>query len=167
MNEVKKIKTNVKERYVRKNGSIGFRTINADPSKTDTQYSQECDANYILDRFKKTGQLSHTAKVRGAYGDVSDLPDLHTALTQITEANNAFMSLDAKLRRKFNNSPEEMIEWLKDSSNDDEAIKLGLKVKKPSKSPDLKVPNASGGKNDEPNKSFGKGTKTEPNKDDN
>jgi hypothetical protein len=45
-------------------------------------------------------------------------------------ANDAFMTLPAELRYKFNNDPQNFISYLQDPKNDEEAIKYGFKVKR-------------------------------------
>lgn len=119
--------------------SYGKRRIKVDthfdekvlPSKTDASQANECDPNYIMKKFRKTGTITHLAKGIGSYQDVSNIPDLHLAMTQVSQAQQAFDALPSELRRRFGNSPVEMIHFLQDPNNDQEAIKLGLKVAKP------------------------------------
>ena len=58
-----------KEYYTRPNGSIGIRTINNEPSLTIQDYVHEVDVNNIMDRFLKTGQLTHVAQSPLIYRD--------------------------------------------------------------------------------------------------
>jgi len=106
-------------------------TENTLPSKTDPSWKQDCDVNHIMKRFKKTGQISHLATRQGVYTDVSEIPDLLGAVTQVQKANEAFSLLPAHVRKRFNNNPVEMVNFLQDSTNDQEAIQLGLKISSP------------------------------------
>lgn len=106
-------------------------TDNKQPSKTDQQYKDDTDVNYILNKYAKTGQLSHVNQVRGQYADVSEIPDLHSALQKVKLADEAFMQLSSAIRKRFNNQPAVMVEFLQDPKNNEEAIKLGLKVSPP------------------------------------
>lgn len=115
----------------RDNGSKRISTINNEPSKTDQQWKDDVDVNSILRKFQKTGQLTHFAKVQGQYGDVSNIPDLDQAMQQIVDAKEAFQGLPSAIRARFGNDPSQMLQFLQDTSNDDEAIKLGLKTKPP------------------------------------
>lgn len=116
---------------LRPNGSKRIQTVNTEPSKTQQQFAKECDVNEIIRKYIKTGQISHLAKNQGVYADVSEIPDLHSAMMQVSQAQQAFDSLPAELRKRFGNSPVAMVEFLSNPMNDDEAIELGLKTKKP------------------------------------
>ena len=60
------------------------------------------------------------------YGDFTDVVDYETALQRVITAQDSFDALPAKLRDRFENSPANLIEFLNDESNRDEAVKLGL-----------------------------------------
>lgn len=100
-----------------------------DPSLTQQQFAEESDINYIADRFGLTGELP-TVLDLPRYGDFEGIFDFQTAQNQVLEAQRQFMTLPAKMRARFRNSPQELLEFLEDESNRDEAIALGL-VKKP------------------------------------
>lgn len=109
------------------NGRVQVRTINNEPSKTDQSMKDECDVNEILRKYMKTGQIN-LPNQHGQYLDVSDIQDLHLALTQVNEATQAFDQLPPEIRRRFGNSLTELVSFLDDPQNNEEAIKLGLKV---------------------------------------
>ncbi|QXP08472.1 MAG: internal scaffolding protein [Arizlama microvirus] len=109
---------------------IRVATINDQPSKTDQSMKEQCDVNNIVRKFKRTGQVSHLSQKQGQYADVSEISDLLSATTKVAQAQDAFMTLPAALRKKLNNNPAELISWLNDPKNDDEAIKLGIKERK-------------------------------------
>lgn len=112
----------------RPNGSKRVQTVNDEPSKTDQQFKDDCDVNFIIDKFTRTGQLTHVNKLQGQYADVSEMPDLPLAMETVTKAQQTFDDLPAELRRRFGNSPVEMFRFLQDPKNDEEAIRLGLKT---------------------------------------
>ena len=64
----------------RKNGSIRVYTVNNEPSMTDQQFKDDCDVNFNVNKFTKTGHLTHLAKFQGMYADVSAIPDLAEAM---------------------------------------------------------------------------------------
>lgn len=111
---------------IRKNGSKRVQKIITGKSMTDQSFQKDCDVNEIMRRFKKTGQITHLAKRSGEYLDVSDAPDLATALNTVSEAQFAFDNLPANVRKRFGNSPVEMFNYLQDPNNYEEALKLGL-----------------------------------------
>lgn len=112
---------------IRKNGTKRVYTVNNEPSKTDQSQAKECDVNHIMKKYMKTGQITHLAKVRGTYADVSAIPDLNEALSIVKQADESFSSLPAQVRKRFGNDPSQLLEFLKDPKNDEEAIQLGLK----------------------------------------
>ena len=59
---------------------------------------------------------------------------------QLLQAQADFMDLPAKIRQRFNNSPAELISFLQNSDNFDEAVELGLmeKIKTPEPTPEPK-----------------------------
>lgn len=120
---------------IRENGTKRVQTINELPSKTDQSQKDDCDVNNIMAKFQRTGQITHLAKKSGTYYDSSEIPDLHQALQIVNEAGQNFSQLPAILRKKFNHDPQEFVKYLQDPSNDEEAIKLGLKKKKVASEP--------------------------------
>lgn len=107
-------------------GRIKVMTINNEPSKTQQQFKDECDINNIIKKFQNTGEFTHRAKNPGMYGDFSNITDYQGMLHTIQQAQDSFMTLPALTRKKFDNDPGELIKFLKDPSNTEEAIKLGL-----------------------------------------
>lgn len=112
-------------------GRVIVQTYNSEPSMTDQSFREEVDANVILAKFMKTGDTSLLEKRRGQYMDLTQIPDLQLAMEQVREAQEAFDSLPAEVRRKLNHDPANFVNYLKDPANDAEAIRLGLKVAPP------------------------------------
>lgn len=110
-------------------------TINTEPSLTQQQYKDECDVNNIMKKYKATGLVSHLNKKIGKYADMSSVKDYQTMLDTVIEAQQAFDSLDAELRYRFRNDPGELISFLADEKNYEEALKLGLVNEKAPPSP--------------------------------
>lgn len=111
----------------RPDGSIRVVTVNEDPDMCQQQFKEDCDVNLIMEKFLKTGQITHT-RPPGYYMDLVDLPDYQESLNAVIEAGNRFMELPAKIRLKFDNDPGKFIAYLENPENDKEAISLGLKV---------------------------------------
>lgn len=96
-----------------------------EPSLAQQHFKDECDINNILRQFNITGLLPE-APLSPRYGDFTGIVDYHTALNAVIAAEDGFMTLPAELRAKFDNDPENLINFLNDESNKDEAVKLGL-----------------------------------------
>lgn len=112
----------------RKDGSTRVVTYNNEISRTDEQWAEDCDVNTIVRKFRKTKVLpTHLNHRQGVFADVTQVVDLHTSVIKLQEAQDEFEKLPALVRKRFDNNALKMIQFLEDSSNDDEAIKLGLK----------------------------------------
>lgn len=96
-----------------------------EPSLAQQHFKDECDINNILRQFNITGLLPETP-LSPRYGDFTGIYDYHTALNAVIAAEDGFMALPADIRSRFLNDPENLINFLNDESNKDEAIKLGL-----------------------------------------
>lgn len=109
-----------------------------EPKLTQQSAKDECDINQIVERARRGADLSAMVRTGAMYGDFSSLPDLKSALLIVRQAESLFGAMDAHVRKRFGNDPVNMIEFLKDDRNRDEAIALGL-VKDP-KVPAAPVP---------------------------
>ena len=87
--------------------------------------ADECDMNFIMARYVKTGLLPQS-RAEGFFGDASALPDFQQAQQILIDANMAFESLPAKVRDRFHNSPEKFLAFMADEDNRQEAVLLGL-----------------------------------------
>lgn len=98
-------------------------------SKTHQSFKKECDANWIVNQFTRTGDKDLLNKKQmPRYGDYSDQISYQEAMHITINANNAFAALPAEVRSIFDNDPHKMLGFLDNPENNDEAIKLGLKA---------------------------------------
>lgn len=104
-------------------------------SLTKQQFKQECDINYILRKYQKTGLIDHVARYQGNYSDISDVPSYQDALNTVLEANLAFSTLPSSLRKRFSNDPEQFLSFVADPANAEELYSLGLATKPLTPSP--------------------------------
>ena len=98
-----------------------------DPSLTQQQFKEEADINTIVDRFMKSGVLPTPAQMP-QFMDIEGNFDYQTAMNFVRQADENFMRMDAKVRARFNNSPQEFLEFFADPANTEEAVRLGLAV---------------------------------------
>ena len=110
---------------VRKNGTIDIGTINDEPTLAQQQFKDECDINNIVKNYSQTGVLPVSQKV-GAFLDVSNVSDYQEALHTVYEAQRAFDALPSNIRSRFENDPNQLLAFIEDDANKDEALKLGL-----------------------------------------
>lgn len=106
-----------------------------DEGRTKQEFLEECDINTIIKRFG----LGYEPPVNQAVplqGDFSDAPDFRTALDLVREADEAFMTMSADVRKRFNHDPVEFVSFVSDEKNYEECVKLGLAVGKPVELPE-------------------------------
>lgn len=96
-----------------------------EPSLTQQHFKDETDINNILRQFNVTGMLPE-APLSPRYGDFSGIVDYHSALNAVIAAEDSFMTLPAQIRARFENDPAQLIDFLSDENNRQEAVKLGL-----------------------------------------
>lgn len=102
-----------------------------DASLTQQQFAEEADINTIVNRFLKSGVLP-TPVSMPQYIDYEGVFDFQSAMNTVRAADENFMRLDAKVRARFNNSPQEFLEFFANPENASEAIRLGLAIPTPS-----------------------------------
>ena len=108
---------------------------------TQQQFARECDINYIVKQNEATGFISHVNRGVPQWGDFGDSVDYKSALDYISDAKDAFMSLDASLRARFDNDPGKLLDFVSNPDNADEMVKLGLA--NPKSSEPVSVPNST------------------------
>lgn len=86
------------------------------------------DINNIIKSFTQSGQFNRLFENanRGVYVDLPQSLDYQEAQNLRIQAENAFMSLPAKVRERFNNLPHEFLAFMENPANRDEARELGL-----------------------------------------
>lgn len=97
-----------------------------DVSLTKQQYKKECDINYLMKAYKKRGILPPMINREAMYADVSAVGDYVDVQRAYLRAEADFMSLPSAVRKRFDNTPGKLIEFLSNPANKDEAIELGL-----------------------------------------
>jgi len=97
-----------------------------DSTMTKQSFKDECDINNIMKKYEKNGLIDHLNNTRGEYGDFIGFSDYQTSLNEIKAADEAFATIPAAIRARFNNNPSEFLEFVQDEKNADEMIRLGL-----------------------------------------
>lgn len=93
---------------------------------TKQSFSDECDIKKILARYVRTGRMDHARSVMPQFLNCEGIGSYQECLEKINGAKDAFATLPALVRRRFDNDPNLLIQFLSDPSSLDEAIKLGL-----------------------------------------
>lgn len=96
------------------------------PEGARQEFREETDMNVIMRRAMNTGHLPVRADIVPTFADVSEIGDFADVQRRVQAARDAFMALPPEVRFRFNNRPEDLIAFVSDDANREEAIKLGL-----------------------------------------
>lgn len=95
------------------------------------EFKDECDINTIIERFG-IGENPIETQQWVTNIDIHDAPDNYQdVMNQLNEARDQFMSLPAKVRSQFNNSPYDFMNFVSNPENGDEMVRLGLAERRP------------------------------------
>jgi phage internal scaffolding protein len=95
-------------------------------SKTQQSFKKECDINNIMQKYNKTGLVTHVNNYNGDYSDVSNVPTYHEALGIIEGAHTAFNTLPSEIRKMFDNDPGRFLDFVHNSDNVEAMREMGL-----------------------------------------
>lgn len=103
---------------------VQFKTTD---SLTEKSHVDECDINKILAQYIKTGTFNAELleKHNKVYGDFSG-HDFEKAQNQIARAQTLFEELPSIVRKRFNNSPAQFLDFAGDENNMQEMVDMGL-----------------------------------------
>lgn len=109
--------------------------IDPDERQTVQADADRVSITSIVARAKRNGGVVGSVPVRhGTFSDISSAPSFMDALNVVAKATSMFEALPSRLRDRFGNDPAQLLAFLDDEENRDEAIKLGI-VKKPEEPP--------------------------------
>jgi len=104
---------------------VGMDFTNA-PRMTQQEFANEVNINQIIARAERTKQTIIGDQSGMVYGDFTKVTDYQSALGLIQEANNQFQLLNAETRNRFQNNPANLLAFIQNDQNHEEAISLGL-----------------------------------------
>lgn len=114
----------------REDGSVRvYHTFEGEECITSQSARKETDLNYLMKRHKRLSEIPFVKK-NPMYGDFSTVGDYTQALETIKRSKEAFGQLSAEVQKRFNHNPAELLQFVNDINNKEEAIKLGL-IEKP------------------------------------
>ncbi len=117
------------------------------PSKTQQQFKDEADINVIVERFLKSGEIPQQTPFPQQTEFVESF-DFQTSMNVIVQAERSFMELPAKVRARFQNDPQQFMEFMHDPANIDEMVKLNLATTRPKETTPEPTPTATQQKGD-------------------
>jgi len=95
------------------------------PGRTKQSFKDECDINTIMRRYQVTGALTHLAQREPQYIDATG-HDFTNAMHIIAEAKSRFAELPAEIRAEFDNDPAQLLDFVHDPANIDQAVEWGF-----------------------------------------
>lgn len=101
-----------------------------EPTLAQQQFKDDSDPNVIMKQFARTNDPTLLQQTSPRYGDFSSVTTYQDSLNTVITAQAAFDALPSALRRRFSNDPVQLLAFVSDVRNTDEAIRLGL-VSKP------------------------------------
>lgn len=107
-----------------------------EPSLTQQQFADDTDINVLVDRYEDTGFFydplsvinGKSASSSPTFGDFSefDSADYMRSQNVLVKARESFENLPVEIRERFNYNPLNLLEFISDKANYEEALKLGL-----------------------------------------
>lgn len=99
-------------------------------SKTSQDKKDSTDMKRIIDRAKKgkipLDLLLSQNKRKGVFADFTNAPDYVEAKNRVIRVEQAFMTLDPKIRKEFDNDPAKYVAFVLDPKNEAKAIEMGI-----------------------------------------
>lgn len=93
---------------------------------TKQEFKDDCDINLIVKRYKKDGVITHVNPDNPIFAEFAP-QDYRNLLDLSIEADQAFKDLPSSLRKRFNNDPVQLMEFVSNiDDNYDEGVELGL-----------------------------------------
>lgn len=93
--------------------------------RTVQEETEGTDINVLMRKFRRTGLIPQTQK-KPMYGDFSNVLDYTDARQLMNTAQDMFKALPAEIRDRFENKPENLLAFMEDEENYEEAMDLGL-----------------------------------------
>lgn len=113
--------------FLKTNG-LDSRTFTEGPTMTRQEFAEECDINVLMQRYQNhdIGAIMRAAG-EPVYYDLTTVPDdLMGYMKLMGDAENAFMTLPAQVRREFDNDPVKFVDYAGDPGNLDQMRTWGL-----------------------------------------
>ena len=115
---------------IRENGRKRVKFFTEGKSRTEQSHRKRVNINTIVSKYRKTG-LFPQRQDQPTYGDFSGIEDFHACQNRIIAARDDFMSIPSEIRKRFGNDVGNLLDFINDPENLQEAIELGLVAEPP------------------------------------
>ncbi len=92
---------------------------------TEQSHLDQCDVNKIIRKYDRDGIITHVSRFEAKFGDMTGM-DFKTMSDKIANAQSMFNELPVEIRNRFDNNPENLLTFMEDPENREEAIKLNI-----------------------------------------
>lgn len=97
---------------------------------TQQHLAEDCDINNIILKHARGEAVNIIDPAQMIYGDFTSLEDFHSTMNRLKRTEEAWEQMPANIKKRFNQNPGELIEFLNNDANREEAEQLGLVEKK-------------------------------------
>lgn len=101
-----------------------------DKTRTQQQFKDQCNINVLFARYLETGEIPQVMAGLN-YGNFEGIFDFQSAMNAVRTAEGLFGQLPARIKNRFDNDPQKLLEFLADPDNKEEAQFLKLIDKEP------------------------------------
>lgn len=106
-----------------------------DKTLAQQQFKDQCDINLLMARYLESGELPQVTEGL-TYGNFEGIFDFQSAMNAVRTAEGLFSQFPARIKNRFDNDPQKMLDFLAQDENRDEAEFLGLlKKEMPNETP--------------------------------
>lgn len=117
-----------------------------DKSLTQQQFKDSADINVLFGKYLETGEIPQVEGM--GYGDFTGIFDFQSAMNAVRAAEESFAELPARIKNRFDNNPQKLVEFINDPENREEAEFLKIVAPRPAELP--KEPVMEAGQLDKP-----------------
>lgn len=100
-----------------------------DPSLAQQQFKDDSDLNVLFNRYLETNEMPQVDDAL-TYGNFEGIFDFQTAMNAVVKGRETFQQLPHRIKTRFDNDPQKLLQFLADPDNFDESVKLGLRERK-------------------------------------
>lgn len=122
-------------------------------SRTQQHVADLCSPKRLIEKYGSRRLKEALDRIPSMYSDVPLASDYKEACDVIARGEMSFSSLPSGLRKRFDNDPYKLLEFLNEDKNRDEAITLGL-IPKPAVTDEAKRKDVKKVNKDEPDDDF-------------
>lgn len=91
-------------------------TIDTGEGLTEQSHKQECDMNYILKDYARSGFIKHANQNAGQYDDVTSV-DFQKAMDTVANVKTMFEGLPSQVRAEFSHNPTQFLDYVQNPAN--------------------------------------------------